>query len=132
MATQERVLIVEDEVHALTGLAELVSSWGYSAGTAENGMEALQKVESFDPGIVVTDLKMPRMNGLELLERLGEKREQYIVVVLTAQGSIESAVEAMKLGAYDFIQKPVEPTRLRIVLSNAMRQRETDRQLEAT
>ena len=132
IATAERVLIVEDEIHALTGLAELVSSWGYATETASDGLEALEKLEHWDAGIIVTDLKMPRMNGLELLARLLETRRNYIVIVLTAQGSIESAVEAMKNGAYDFIQKPIEPTRLRIVLGNAMRQRETERHLEAT
>jgi DNA-binding NtrC family response regulator len=132
VTTQERVLIVEDEVHALMGLAELVSSWGYATETAADGLEALERIESWEPGVIVTDLKMPRMNGLELLGRLLDMRRNYIVVVLTAQGSIESAVQAMKAGAYDFIQKPVDSTRLRIVLSNAVRQRQTERQLEAT
>ncbi len=132
MRGQERVLIVEDEVHALMGLAELVSSWGYATETAGDGLEALEKLEDWDAGIIVTDLKMPRMDGLQLLARLLDSRRSYIVVVLTAQGSIESAVEAMRVGAYDFIQKPVEPTRLKIVLANAVRQRETERQLEAT
>lgn len=126
------MLIVEDEIHALTGLAELVSSWGYATETAADGLEALEKVELWEPAIIVTDLKMPRMNGLELLGRLFETRRNYIIIVLTAQGSIDSAVEAMKAGAYDFIQKPVDSTRLRIVLSNAVRQRQTERQLEAT
>jgi len=132
MASQEKVLIVEDEVHALTGLAELVSGWGYRTDTARDGVEALERVQAWQPGIVVTDLKMPRMDGLELLERLGEMNQSQAVVVLTAQGSIELAVEAMKMGAYDFIQKPVDATRLRTILMNATRQRETERELEVT
>jgi DNA-binding NtrC family response regulator len=128
----EKVLIVEDEIHALTGLAELVSGWGYRTETARDGLEALDKVVSWSPGIVVTDYKMPRMNGIELLNRLGEMREKQAVIMLTAQGSIDTAVEAMKMGAYDFIQKPVDPTRLKTILGNASRQRETDRELEAT
>jgi DNA-binding NtrC family response regulator len=132
MANQEKVLIVEDELHALTGLAELVSGWGYRTDTARDGLEALERVQAWQPGIVVTDLKMPRMDGLELLERLNELNEKQAVVVLTAQGSIELAVEAMKMGAYDFLQKPVDATRLRTILSNATRQRETERELEVT
>ncbi|WP_446744498.1 sigma-54-dependent transcriptional regulator [Silvibacterium acidisoli] len=132
MANQEKVLIVEDELHALTGLAELVSGWGYRTDTARDGLEALEKVQAWQPGIVVTDLKMPRMDGLELLSRLSEMKQDQAVVVLTAQGSIEAAVEAMKIGAYDFIQKPVDPTRLKTILSNATKQRETDRELEIT
>jgi DNA-binding NtrC family response regulator len=132
MTSQEKVLIVEDEPHALSGLAELVSGWGYRTETARDGIEALDKVTAWQPGIIVTDLKMPRMDGLELLARLGETSEKVAVIMLTAQGSIEAAVEAMKNGAYDFIQKPVDPTRLRAILTNASRQRETDRELEVT
>jgi DNA-binding NtrC family response regulator len=132
MAIQEKVLIVEDEPHALTGLAELVAGWGYRTDTARDGVEALEKARLWQPGIVVTDLKMPRMDGLDLLERLGELKQDQAVVVLTAQGSIEAAVDAMKLGAYDFIQKPVDAARLRQILSNASRQRETERELEVT
>jgi len=132
MASQEKVLIVEDEPHALSGLAELVSGWGYRTETARDGLEALEKVSAWQPGIVVSDLKMPRMDGLQLLARLGENSEKIAVVMLTAQGSIDSAVEAMKNGAYDFIQKPVDSTRLRTILANASRQRDTERELEVT
>jgi DNA-binding NtrC family response regulator len=132
MTNQEKVLIVEDEPHALTGLAELVAGWGYRTDTARDGVEALEKARLWQPGIVVTDLKMPRMDGLDLLERLGELKQDQAVVVLTAQGSIEAAVDAMKLGAYDFIQKPVDAARLRQILSNASRQREMERELEVT
>src|SRR5579875_2856420 len=124
MTNREKVLIVEDELHALTGLAELVSEWGYRTETARDGVEGLEKAIAWQPGIVVTDLKMPRMDGLELLERLSEMNQNQAVVVLTAQGSIQSAVDAMKLGAYDFIQKPVDSVRLRQILANASRQRE--------
>src|ERR1700757_172535 len=132
MAIQEKVLIVEDEMHALMGLAELVTGWGYRTETARDGLEALERVQAWQPGIVVTDLKMPRMDGLELLGRLNDLKQDQAVVVLTAQGSIELAVEAMKMGAYDFIQKPVDATRLRTILLNATRQRETERELEVT
>jgi DNA-binding NtrC family response regulator len=132
MPTQEKVLIVEDELHALMGLAELVTGWGYRTETARDGIEALERVNAWAPGIIVTDLKMPRMDGIQLLHRLAEHSLHQTVVVLTAQGSIERAVEAMKLGAYDFIQKPVDPTRLRTILANASRQRETEIELEVT
>jgi DNA-binding NtrC family response regulator len=132
MSTQEKVLIVEDEPHALSGLAELVSGWGYRTETARDGIEALEKIASWQPGIIVSDFKMPRMDGLQLLSRMGENTNKIAFVMLTAQGSIEAAVEAMKTGAYDFIQKPVDPTRLRAILTNAARQRDTERELEVT
>jgi DNA-binding NtrC family response regulator len=128
----EKVLIVEDEEHERSGLAELVSAWGYRTETARDGLEGLEKIESWSPGIVVADLKMPRMDGMELLERVSQTPRELSFILLTAQGSIDSAVAAMRLGAYDFIEKPVNPTRLRNILQNAARQRGTDRELEAT
>ncbi len=132
MSTQEKVLIVEDEENERSGLAELISAWGYRTETARDGLEGLEKAATWFPGIVVTDFKMPRMDGMELLQRLAEQPQGVAVVLLTAQGSIDVAVDAMKSGAYDFIQKPVDPTRLRQILQNASRQRGTSLELEAT
>ena len=134
MQNDVKVLIAEDEPNALIGLAELISGWGYRTETARDGIEAWEKVLSFDPAIVVTDLKMPRLDGIGLLTRLSQAdsgiNSNMAVVVLTAMGSIQLAVEAMKLGAYDFLQKPVDATRLRTILANATRQRETEIELE--
>jgi DNA-binding NtrC family response regulator len=129
-----KVLIAEDEPHALMGLAELISGWGYATETARDGQEAWEKALAWDPAIVVTDLKMPRLDGIGLLTKLAEEGSglstNVAVVVLTAMGSVQQAVDAMKLGAYDFLQKPVDATRLRTILGNATRQRETTIELE--
>src|SRR3989454_8208155 len=117
--SQEKVLIVEDEENERTGLAELVSAWGYRAETARDGAEGLEKVTNWSPSIVVTDLKMPRMGGLELLERLASDGQTMAVVVVTAQGTIDTAVQAMRMGAYDYITKPIDTDRLRTILQNA-------------
>ncbi|HET9838567.1 MAG TPA: sigma-54 dependent transcriptional regulator [Candidatus Angelobacter sp.] len=132
MSVQEKVLIVEDEENERSGLADLVSAWGYRTETAKDGLEGLEKVAAWSPGIVITDFRMPRMDGLELLQRLADQPQQIAVVLLTAQGSIDVAVDAMKSGAYDFIQKPVDTTRLKQILQNAARQRGTAIELEAT
>src|SRR5438477_7938919 len=129
---QEKVLIVEDEENERTGLAELVSAWGYRTETARDGVEGLEKVSAWSPGIVITDMKMPRMTGVELLERVAAQPQPVAVILLTAQGNIEIAVDAMKSGAYDFIQKPVDPSRLKAILNNAARQQGTQRELEVT
>ena len=115
----ERVLIVEDEENERTGLAELIRAWGYDTETAEDGVDGLSKVESWHPAIVVTDLKMPRMDGMALLENIAQAPQQVAVILLTAAGSVDSAVTAMKHGAFDFIEKPVNPTRLRNILQNS-------------
>jgi len=129
-----KVLIAEDEPHALMGLAELISGWGYRTETARDGIEAWEKALAWEPAIVITDLKMPRLDGMGLLTRLAEDASglnaNMAVVVLTAMGSIQLAVDAMKLGAYDFLQKPVDSTRLRTILANATRQRDTTIELE--
>jgi DNA-binding NtrC family response regulator len=134
MQNPVKVLIVEDEPHALMGLAELISGWGYRTETARDGLEGWEKVLAWEPAIVVTDLKMPRMDGLQLLAKMSEESStinaNVAVVLLTAQGSIQVAVDAMKLGAYDFLQKPVDAARLRTILANATRQRDTAIELE--
>jgi DNA-binding NtrC family response regulator len=126
----EKVLIVEDEENERTGLAELITAWGYRTEVAGDGVEGLEKVLEWIPGIVVTDLRMPRMDGMELLRKIAPQPFEVAVILLTAQGSVDAAVSAMKLGAYDFIEKPVNPTRLRAILQNAARQRGTQRELE--
>ena len=130
--TPEKVLIVEDETNERTGLAELISAWGYRTETACDGVDGLEKVAGWAPGIVITDLKMPRMDGMELLENIGAQPHPVAVILLTAQGSVDAAVNAMKAGAYDFIEKPVNPARLRAILQNASKQRGTERELEVT
>jgi DNA-binding NtrC family response regulator len=115
----EKVLIVEDEENERTGLAELISSWGYRSDTARDGMEGLEKASAWRPSMVITDLKMPRMGGLELLDRLASDRQTIAVIVVTAQGTIDTAVQAMRAGAYDYITKPIDTIRLRTILQNA-------------
>jgi DNA-binding NtrC family response regulator len=132
LSVQEKVLIVEDEENERTGLAELITAWGYRTDTARDGLEGLEKAAAWSPGIVLTDFKMPRMDGMELLVRLAEQPQPIAVVLLTAQGNIEIAVDAMKAGAYDFIQKPVDTARLKQILQNAARQRDTTLELEVT
>jgi DNA-binding NtrC family response regulator len=100
--------------------------------TAKDGLDALDKVVAWQPSIVVTDIGMPRMDGMELLERLADEPQPIAVIVLTAQGTISKAVDAMKIGAYDFLTKPVDLEHLKHLLSNAARQRGTERELEVT
>ncbi len=130
--SHERVLIVEDEENERTGLAELISSWGYTAETARDGQEGFDKVTAWSPNIVITDLKMPRMGGMELLEKIAGDSQTIAVIVVTAQGSIDSAVQAMRIGAYDYIAKPIDTSRLRTILQNASALLGTRLELEAT
>src|SRR3979411_720922 len=111
--TQERVLIVEDEENERTGLAELVSSWGYRTDTAADGVEALEKVGTFAPSIVITDIKMRRMDGMELVETLADLSQSIAVVMVTAQKPTETAFPAGRLGVKKAIEKAIVCPRLR-------------------
>jgi DNA-binding NtrC family response regulator len=127
----DRVLVVEDDRATRLGLTELIASWGFAAEAAGDGEEALAHVTTFRPAIVVSDLVMPRMGGLDLLKALKDQLDDLSFVMLTAQGTVETAVEAIKIGAYDYLTKPVDPQRLRILLEKVVERRDTLDVLEA-
>src|SRR5947208_3995412 len=127
----ERVLIVEDDNAARVGLEQLVKSWGFVAESAADGEDALEKVTSFRPAIVISDLVMPRMDGLALLRALQQQGADVTTLLLTAQGTVETAVEAMKEGAYDYLTKPVDLKRLKILLDKIVERLETVREVKA-
>ncbi|MGE3177389.1 MAG: sigma-54-dependent transcriptional regulator [Vicinamibacterales bacterium] len=130
-AVSERVLIVEDDPAARVGLEQLVKSWGFVADSAADGQEALEKVTTFRPSIVISDLVMPRMDGLSLLRTLQTQGADVTTLLLTAQGTVETAVEAMKEGAYDYLTKPVDIQRLKILLDKIVERQETLREVKA-
>ena len=130
-AVAERVLIVEDDAAARVGLEQLLKSWGFTAEAAADGEDALQKVTSFRPAIVITDLVMPRMDGLALLRALQQQGADVTTLLLTAQGTVETAVEAMKEGAYDYLTKPIDIQRLKILLDKIVERLETVREVKA-
>jgi DNA-binding NtrC family response regulator len=115
-----RVLIVDDEAGSRQGLSELVGSWGFSTDVAADGAEGLSKAKEFRPQVIIADLVMPRMDGLGLLTGLEQDLDHLAVVMLSAKGSIATAVEAMKKGAFDFLTKPVDTEQLRQVLDRAL------------
>src|SRR5688500_9309163 len=128
--TGERVLIVEDEPSTRLGLTELVRTWGFTADSAPDGEEALQRITVFRPSIIISDLVMPRMGGLDLLRALQDDGGDYTIVILTAQGTVETAVEAIKQGAYDYLTKPIEPQRLKILLDKVVERQDTRREVK--
>lgn len=128
--SKEKILIVDDESSARLGLADLLSNWNYSTESAEDGEKALALVLQFNPSVVITDLIMPVMDGLSLLKKLRQNHPEISVIMLTAQASIDSAVEAIKEGAYDYLEKPIDHTRLRILLEKCLEQKRTLKQVE--
>src|SRR6516225_1521174 len=108
-----RVLIVEDSEIQRTMLADLVRLWGYDTETAADGLEALEKIPLFRPRVVISDLRMPRMGGIELLEVLRSSVPDVDCIIVTGQGTLEKAEAVTAPGAIDFLEKPVDLERLR-------------------
>jgi DNA-binding NtrC family response regulator len=126
-----RILVVDDDVNERQGLADLLLTWGYDVRAAGGGEEALAQAEAFAPVVVISDLRMPGLDGMELLKRLRRSRPETSVIMLTGQGTIEEAVEATKLGAFNFLEKPIDPKRLQIELRNCTERHERGLELEA-
>ena len=115
-----RILVVDDELNIREALVTLLEKKHYQvrgAGTAE---EALEELESATADLILTDLKMPGIGGIEFLRQLKQKWPEIEVLVMTAFGSIETAVEAMRCGAYDYLTKPIDRERLAVVVEKAL------------
>lgn len=117
------VLIVDDEKNILLTMSQSLEALQLETDTAANGEEALAKLEEKDFVLILLDIRMPGMDGMEVLRRVREIRPDIRIIIITAHGTVESAVEAMKLGAVDFIQKPFSPEEIRELVS-----RVTDRE----
>ncbi len=119
-----RVLVVDDEEGARTGLEKLLRLEGYDVDTAADGAEALDRVSERVPDVIVTDLKMPRMDGLELMGRLRETFTELPVIVVTAFGDVGSAVAAMRKGAAHYLVKPVDFDELQVAIDRSIEHRD--------
>ena len=114
----KKILVAEDDPSTRRGWVELIGAWGYAVESAEDGERALELVERFEPHILMLDLKLPRKDGLEVLAHLRERNVSLTTIVISGEGEIPDAVKAMKLGAYDYLQKPVDLPRLKLLLHN--------------
>ncbi|MDD2520694.1 MAG: sigma-54 dependent transcriptional regulator [Kiritimatiellae bacterium] len=133
MSAKPVILIVDDEKNTREGLARALRG-EYAVAEAENGLRALEWLDAHSADVVLTDLRMPGMDGMALLSRLLARDPRPVLILLTAYGSIETAVEAMKRGAYDFLAKPVNLDRLELLLKRALaegRLGEENRRLKA-
>ncbi len=122
--TKARILVVDDEPSARSGLSKLLTTEGYSVDVAEDGVAALGVAAESPPDVVVTDLKMPRMDGLELLKKLREQDKDLPVIVATSFQDLGSAVAAMRAGAEDYLPKPIDFDALTLVIERALERRE--------
>ena len=124
MKTRGRILVVDDEANARQALAELLKDEGFAVETAADAFKAMHKLQEFSPDVVLTDLKMPGMDGLEFMRRAQDEDPDRAVVVMTAYGAVDTAVAAMRQGAADYIQKPINLDQLSVVLDRALERRQ--------
>jgi two-component system response regulator FlrC len=121
---KERIVIVDDDPSMRTALMETIKRLGYSVQGAVDGMDALERIARFRPWMILTDLRMPRLNGLELIKEIKARAPHATIVLMTAYGTIETAVEAMKLGASEYLLKPFSMDLLERVIVNLRAGRE--------
>lgn len=118
-----RILVVDDEVNIREALAALLESDGYEVAAASSGQKAMEALRQEEFDVVISDLRMEGPSGIDLLRWLRETAPETEVIILTAYGTVEGAVEAMKLGAYDYIAKPVDRKRLGLLIEKALEKR---------
>ncbi|MDX2012597.1 MAG: sigma-54 dependent transcriptional regulator [Myxococcaceae bacterium] len=121
-----RVLVVDDEANLRKVLAAMLRKEGYEVAIAENGESALAEFEKSGADVVITDMVMPKLGGLELLKAVHASRPDVPVIIITAHGTVDSAVEAIKLGAFDYITKPFEQAEIQAVVAKAARTQEAN------
>ncbi|MDP2753517.1 MAG: response regulator, partial [Nitrospirota bacterium] len=118
-----RLLVVDDEIDTLSPLCDLFTEWGYGVKGFASGKEALEVIKEEDFDVLFADLVMPEMDGIELMKAATEINPHLVCVIITGQGTIQTAVEAMKVGAFDYVLKPLDWKMLRLILSRAIEMR---------
>ena len=123
MANEEKILIIDDEEIVRDSCIQILAKRNYKIATAQNGDEGLGMLESFQPDLALVDLKMPGISGYEVLDRIHEQDPTIVTIVITGFATVDSAVESMKKGTYDFLPKPFKPDELRLIVQRGLERR---------
>jgi DNA-binding NtrC family response regulator len=118
-----RILIIDDEEIVIKSCMRILANDEYELDSASNGLEALSKIAGTDYDMLILDIKMPKMNGIEVLQRVKETHPDIDIIMITGLNEIETAVQAMKLGAFDYLPKPFDPEELEMVVARAFERR---------
>jgi DNA-binding NtrC family response regulator len=117
------ILIIDDEQSMRDSCSLVLTKDGHCVATAENGMTGLEKIKLSNPDLVLVDIKMPGINGMEVLDKVREIDPTIVAIVITGYANMESAIDAFKRGAYDFLPKPFTPNELRIIIERGLERR---------
>src|SRR3989339_1313674 len=120
MSEREKILVVDDEEEIRDIISEILLKENYEIDVAVNGVDAIEKLHKKEYNLVLTDLKMPKIGGLEVIEEAKLLYKDIVTIIMTAYGTLESAVEALKLGAHDYISKPFHTTTLVNVIKKSL------------
>ena len=118
----KRILVVDDEENARIGLSRLLAKEGFIVDSVSNGFEALNYLRQQDVNLIVTDINMPGMNGITFLKELNKSFPQSNVIMVTAYGGVESYIESMNLGAFEYINKPIKVEELKSILKKIFKE----------
>jgi DNA-binding NtrC family response regulator len=118
----KRILVVDDEENARIGLSRLLSNEGFLVDSVSNGFEALNYLRQQEVNLIISDINMPEMNGIIFLKELNKSFPKSNVILITAYGGVESYIEAMNLGAFEYINKPVKIEELKSILKKIFKE----------
>lgn len=124
-----KILFVDDDTSMQMAISKLVSSLGHEIDVASDGIEGLSKFKKNNYDLIITDIRMPNLDGKDFVKRLKIIDKDAVIVVLTGYGSVPSAVELIKLGAYDYLEKPINFEELEMSLNRALEKRQMESQL---
>ena len=118
----KRILVVDDEENARIGLSRLLAKEGFIVDSVSNGFEALNYLRQQEVNLIVTDINMPGMNGITFLKELNKSFPQSNVIMITAYGGVESYIESMNLGAFEYVNKPIKVEELKSILNKIFKE----------
>ena len=121
---RRKILVVDDETEICSLFAKVLSEEGYKVSTAGNGKEALKKIKKEEPDLVLLDIIMPEMDGIETLAAIKKFNENIQVIMITAYGTIDTVIKATELGAYDYVTKPFDLEKAKGIIKRALKERE--------
>jgi signal transduction histidine kinase len=120
---EEKIVVIDDDYAMRLSCRKILSKAGFEVATFEDGLEGLEGIGRVRPALVIVDLKMPGMSGMEVISRVHEINPDVVIIVITGYATIDTAVEAMKSGAYDFLPKPFSPEELRLIVNRGLERR---------
>jgi len=127
---KKKILVVDDDKEICDILTEMLAEEGYQTFSALSGRLALDIVKKKKPELVLMDIKMPKMDGIEVLKRIKKIDKEVVVVMITGYGSLDTAKEAMRLGAYDYVTKPFDLDSIKVVIRDALSERKPKRDVK--